>query len=203
MHRTHVTLVTLAAVLLAAGALSATFAGWAAGQSASAQASAPAGVTASAGASACAEGSTPALDQPLPVGTCIPAEDVESAVQPLSTAIGNTNCEKNAGNPHIATSMTPDAAKTVGGVIRCSTKKDYLYAQARLYKKEGDWYVLKDTGQGDCNDCYRKMLPAYRSCWNNNSNKFWADAYVKVRNNGNVTEDVGQSQRVTLNCGDF
>jgi hypothetical protein len=52
--------------------------------------------------------------------------------------------------------------------------------------------VLKDTGTGDCNDCYRKMMPAYRRCWN--SNRFWADAYVRVRNNGNVNEGVGKAR---------
>lgn len=157
-----------------------------------------------AGQSASAEASAPALDQALPVGTRIPAEDVESAVQPLSTSISGTDCEKNSGNPHIATSITPDAAKTVGGVIRCSTKKDRLWAQARLWKKEGDWFVLKDTGtNGNCYGCRRTMPPAYRRCWNDNSNKFWADAYVTVENNGNTHHGNAESQVVTLNCGGF
>lgn len=185
MPRTYVMLVALALSLLSVGALYGTFADRAAGQSASAEASAL------------------ALDQPLPLGTRIPAEEVEFAVQPLSTSIGSTNCRKNAGNPHIAASYFPDAAKTVGGVIKCSTKKDYLHAQARLWKKEGKYYTLKDTGTGECNNCYRKVLPAFRKCWNRNSNKFWADAYVKVRNDGNVHKGVGQSQVVTLNCGGF
>lgn len=180
MYRTHVTLVALVLVLLTVGALSATFGNQAVGQSA------------------------PALDKALPVGTRIPAEDMESSVQLFSSSIPGTDCEKNSGNPHIATSFIPDAAKTVGGVIRCKTKKDRLWAQARLWKKEGDYYVLKATGtNGNCYNCYRTMPSAYRRCWNRNSNKFAADAAVTVQNNGSTHRDHASSQVVTLNCGGF
>jgi hypothetical protein len=134
--RRSVTMGVLAPVLLAVGVLSVTFIDQVAGQTAPAEATATVSATATAAASStCAGESAPALDQRLPFGTCMPAEDVESAVETAGTAIGSINCEKYAGNPRIASSYFPDAAKTVGGVIRCRTKKGALHAQARLWKK--------------------------------------------------------------------
>jgi hypothetical protein len=81
--RRSVTVGVLALVLLAVGALSVTFVDRVAGQSASAEASA------TASASACAGESGSALDQDLPVGTCIPAEVLEDTFQAASTGSEN------------------------------------------------------------------------------------------------------------------
>jgi hypothetical protein len=144
--RRSVTMGVLAPVLLAVGVLSVTFIDQVAGQTAPAEATATVSATATAAASStCAGESAPALDQRLPFGTCMPAEDVESAVETAGTAIGSTNCEKNAGNPCIASSYFPTRQRA------CASS---------AVEKEGDWFVLKDTG--DCNDCYKKMMPAYR-----------------------------------------
>jgi hypothetical protein len=184
VHRSYVTLVALATVLLVVGALSTTFAGRATGQSTPGEACAP------------------AQDQDLPVGTVVPAECFEDTVQTASSPINNTGCQKNSGNPHIATSMTPDAVKTVGGVISCNSRKDRLHSQSRLWKKISSGnYLLVDTGQSDCTTCYRSVANAHRTCSNNNRNTYAANAYVEVHNNGNRHEGLGESQVVTLNCG--
>jgi hypothetical protein len=138
----------------------------------------------------------------VPVGTVVPAECFEDTVQTASSPINNTGCQKNSGNPHIATSMTPDAVKTVGGVISCTSRKDRLHSQSRLWKKISSGnYLLVDTGQSDCTTCYRSVSNAHRTCSNNN-NTYAANAYVEVHNNGNRHEGLAESQVVTgLNCG--
>lgn len=218
MTRPSVAVGVLALVLLAVGVLTVTFVELVAGQSASAEEPTPAEptpaeepapteatATATATApSACSEYISAAeLDKPLTVGTCISAEEMESRMEWAATSIGATGCEKNSGNPHIATSTFPDSVKTVGGVIRCKSKKDYLYSNPRLWKKDNGTWVLKDASNGYCNNCYKKMMPAQRRCWNRNDNQFVADVYVVVRNNGNRTDGRGESQTVTVNCGGF
>lgn len=185
MHAIRATFVVFTSILLAFGVLTATSTNYAAGQSTSTKASSISRV------------------QVLPVGTRIPAEEFESTVQAASSQIGNTNCRKNSANPHIATQTTPDTVKTVGGVIKCSTKKDRLYTQVRLWKKDNGSYRLKDENTAECKNCYRRMTNAKRRCWNKNSNKFIADAYVYVEKNGNGTEGVGMSSAQRLNCGGF
>ncbi len=181
MHRTHVTLVTLAAVMLAVGALSATLAGRAAGQSAPSETSSP-----------------PAASASLAPG--------DYTVEPFSNPVGGTGCEVEANNPHIATSDGPYRAKGFGKIFGCNEKKDYLWVKTTLWKKgnNGDtsWSVA-DRKSRDCRTCFTTGIGAERACANRQDNNFQTTTDVFVQHNGNSTDDGGRSRIVTLNCGGF
>jgi hypothetical protein len=177
-------LVTLAAGLLAVGALSVTFADRVAGQSASPPASATSVSSASPPASATSEDFTI-----------------------LSTPIEGSGCDKNANNPHIATSDGPRRAKGFGEIVKyCNTRKDHLWVRTQLWKKgnNGDTtWANVDEDFRECFTCWHTGIGAEKNCANRNDNLFQTVARVGVYHNGQVYADTGESRIVTLNCGGF
>lgn len=196
MNRPGVTIGVLALVLLAVGALSATFADRVAGQSAPTE------------ASATPEAEAPPVSSAAPQAvSSVSAPSDGGGLEPLATGIGNTGCQKNAGNPHIAQRpYDPRRAKGFGGIIRCDAKKDYLWARVDLYKKgnNGDTtWSLADQSFTDCYTCYSTNIGAVRRCGNRKDNLFQTTVNVYVKNNGNNTDGYGESRVVTLDCGGF
>lgn len=173
VNRSLAAVVVLGLLLLAAGALSAAFADRAAGQSAT------------------------------PDGRAL-------VVEPRATSIGKTGCYKNATDPHKAV-KTPGNPMKGFGEIRgpgkqryCPQKKDRLFIETTLWIKgnNGDrtWNVA-DRSTNGCTTCARTAIGATSPCRNNNSNLYYTEAYVYIKNNGNETADRGYSDVVTRNCG--
>lgn len=191
-NRPYTAVAILALAMLAAVALSVAFVDRVAGQPASTEASAP------------------VAERFSQVPTMLTAEEVQALVredaQWSSTPIGETGCRVNSGNPHRPTKSDSNYVKTVGGVVKCNSKKDRLWSKSYLYKKDpdsGSYYLEAANTIGSCYDCYRRVSPAKRYCWNDNRNTYFARADATVANNGKTTRQRGESQIVTINCGGF
>lgn len=178
MNRTYVSrslaaAVTLALLLLAAGALSAAFADPVAGQSAT------------------PDGRTLAIEsRSTPIGN---TGCEKNATDPHRAASTNFRDMKGFGEIRGPGKKRYCLAKKDTLFVRTT-----LWIKG----DNGDttWNVA-DIGRNSCTTCARTAVGATSPCNNNNSNRYYTSVYVYIKNNGNVVTDRGFSNTVTRDCG--
>lgn len=173
MYRPHVMLVSLAAVLLAVGALSVTSADRVAGQSTTPEASA------TSEDFTVAPLSTPINNTGCEKNANNPHIAVQDPVPRRAKGFGEINCNSKKDELYVRT---------------------VLWKKGN--DGDTTWSVA-DFDVRSCTTCLHTGIAAEKACGNRNSNLFQTVAKVAVYNNGNTYPDTGESQVVTLNCGGF